>query len=610
METQDHMILVHVLRSYLQRARLDAIAYESERTVERPGRLLARGHGQQDLFERRILAHFLDQMRQQGPSNPFAAMRLGDVHAIDMPFVPVFHAFFANEGRRANQMSAFESSKVQIAFGRLPEALSDLLHGHGLVLLHGLAESGRFRLQGFEADRPPGGGVGLAKSTNSHGIMLARLHVTIEAVDRFWVKNFGCRASQADGAAIEAGLAAKGLAPASGAADAGLIVLNTCTVTATADDEVRQTVRRIHRDHPQARILITGCYAQRAPRELAAMDGVSLVVGNSHKTQIPDLAASAVDYHGQIEVGDIFARQDFLSAPVEDAAGDRTRPNLKIQDGCNNRCSFCIIPFVRGRSRSAPAEQVIDQVRALAGKYREIVLSGINLGRWGRDFPGRIRLADLVWRLLDETPVERLRLSSVEPMDFSDDLLNLMASSPRIARHVHAPLQSGSDTVLRRMHRKYRPRHYADRILKARALMPECAVGADVMTGFPGETDAEFEDSRAFIESLPFTYLHVFTYSERPGTPAAEREQVPASVRKHRTHILRALAAKKNLEFRRSMIGRRISVVTLEDGRALSDHFLKVALSAPRPANRIEEILVGGLTADGVHEAGALPVIT
>jgi threonylcarbamoyladenosine tRNA methylthiotransferase MtaB len=433
-------------------------------------------------------------------------------------------------------------------------------------------------------------------------------------VDRFFVKNFGCRASQADGAAIEAGLAAKGFSPSATASDSDLIVLNTCTVTATADDEVRQTVRRMHRDHPHARILVTGCYAQRAPQELAAIEGVTLVVGNSHKTQIPDLVSSSLvsksmDYHGQIQVGDIFANHDFLSAPVEDAAGDRTRPNLKIQDGCNNRCSFCIIPFVRGRSRSAPAEQVIAQVGALAAKYREVVLSGINLGRWGRDFPGRIRLGDLVRRLLDETPVERLRLSSVEPMDFSDDLLSLMAASDRIAKHVHAPLQSGSDTVLRRMHRKYRPRHYADRIAKARALMPACAVGADVMTGFPGETDAEFEDSRAFIESLPFSYLHVFTYSERPGTPAADQPQVPIAVRKHRTHVLRELAAKKNLEFRRSMIGKKLSVMTLEGGKALSENFLKVKLSSESASNLIREAQIGGLTPDGLYESGCLPLL-
>ncbi len=220
-------------------------------------------------------------------------------------------------------------------------------------------------------------------------------------VDRFWIKNFGCRASQADGAAIESGLIAKGLAPVAESVDADVLVLNTCTVTSTADDEVRQTVRRLHRESPTARILITGCYAQRAPEELAAMPGVSLVVGNSHKTQIPELLSNGIPYHGQIEIGDIFQQHDFLSAPVEDALGDRTRPNLKIQDGCNNRCSFCIIPFVRGRSRSSPAEQVIAQVGALAEKYREVVLSGINLGRWGRDFEGRTRLVDLVRRLLE-----------------------------------------------------------------------------------------------------------------------------------------------------------------------------------------------------------------
>jgi len=442
-------------------------------------------------------------------------------------------------------------------------------------------------------------------------------------MQRFWVKNFGCRASQADGAAIEAGLVAKGLIAirdaTSDAANAELVVLNTCTVTAAADDELRQTVRRIHRDHPQTRILVTGCYAQRAPEEIAALEGVSLVVGNSHKTRIPELVSGPVPYHGEvalarIELGDILAQTEFLSAPVEDAPGDRTRPNLKIQDGCNNRCSFCIIPFVRGRSRSSPAEQVETRVRRLAERYREVVLSGINLGRWGRDLGGGSRLADLVRRLLENTPVERLRLSSVEPMDFSDDLLGLMAESPRIAKHVHAPLQSGSDRVLRRMHRKYRPRHYADRIFKARSWMPDCAVGADVMTGFPGETDQEFEENRAFIDGLPFTYLHVFTYSERPGTPAAESGQaVPQAVRKLRTHILRDLAAKKNLEFRRAMIGRTLSVVTLDGDashsmKGLSGNYLKVTLARPRGANRIEDIRIGGLTSDGLCEVGVLPV--
>ena len=370
-------------------------------------------------------------------------------------------------------------------------------------------------------------------------------------VGKLFVHSFGCRASQADGAAIETSLEARGWQGGCTASDAQLVVLNTCTVTQAADHDLKQTVHRIHRENPNARIVVTGCYAQRAPEEIARIPGVSMVVGNSHKVQIPDLI-EGTEYHGEIHVGDIFEQHTFLSAPVQDAYGDRTRPNLKIQDGCNNRCSFCIIPYVRGSSRSSPAEQVLAEVKGLARDYREVVLSGINLGRWGREHgfdQEPVRLVNLLQRMLRETAVERIRLSSVEPMDFSDELLALMAESPRIAKHVHAPLQSGSDSVLRRMHRKYRPRHYADRILKARSLMPDVAVGADVMVGFPGETEEEFEQSRAFIESLPFTYLHVFTYSERPGTPAAEAAgQVPMPVRKERNRVLRELARQVRFE--------------------------------------------------------------
>jgi threonylcarbamoyladenosine tRNA methylthiotransferase MtaB len=428
---------------------------------------------------------------------------------------------------------------------------------------------------------------------------------------RFFVQNFGCRATQADGAALEVQLRARGLENASDRRAADLVILNTCTVTSSADEDVRQTVRRVHRENPASRILVTGCYAQRAPEELAALPGVEWVVGNSHKAGIADLLAGA-PYHGQILVGDIFGSQEFLTAPVMESAADRARPNLKIQDGCNNRCSFCIIPFVRGRSRSSPPAFVVEQVRNLAGRYREVVLSGINLGRWGRELGSSMRLAGLIRRLLAETEIDRLRLSSVEPMDFCDDLLGLMAESPRIAKHVHAPLQSGSDRVLRRMHRKYRPRHYAERILKARRLMPDAAIGADVMVGFPGETDAEFEENRAFIDSLPFTYLHVFTYSERPETPAASMPgAVPMPVRKHRNHILRELAARKSLEFRRQMIGRRLPVLTLENPlAALSDNYLKVELQAPRPANELIEVDIGGLTDTGLRQAAALPVLS
>jgi threonylcarbamoyladenosine tRNA methylthiotransferase MtaB len=443
---------------------------------------------------------------------------------------------------------------------------------------------------------------------------------TFAPPDTFAVKNFGCRAAQADGAAIELSLAARG-AIAAPVDEASLVILNTCTVTSAADDEVRHLIRRTHRDNPQARILITGCYAQRAPDELASLPGVEWVVGNSHKTQIADIVAAPPHYHSQlapgdlqpagVHHGDINARLEFLSAPIEDACGDRTRPNLKIQDGCNNLCSFCIIPTVRGRSRSASADEAVAQLRPLAERFREVVLSGINLGRWGREAAHpQGRLADLLRRLLNETPIERLRLSSVEPMDFSDDLLSLMAGSLRMARHVHAPLQSASDTVLRRMKRRYRQRHYQLRIETARALMPDAAIGADVMTGFPGETDAEFHQTRTFIEAMPFTYLHVFTYSERPGTPASEMPQVPVNVRRERNHVLRELAAQKNSEFRQRFIGRTLSAVTLQSGlAALSTNYLKIDLAHARPANQLIDVRIGALTEAGLSEHNPLRLL-
>jgi threonylcarbamoyladenosine tRNA methylthiotransferase MtaB len=420
---------------------------------------------------------------------------------------------------------------------------------------------------------------------------------------RFFVQNFGCRATQADGAALEAQLAGRGLAASAERETADLIILNTCTVTAEADSDARSTIRRVHRENPAARILVTGCYAQRAPDELSKMPGVEWVVGNSHKTQIAEMLAGEIDYHGQIVVSDIMQTRDILSAPVMDSSGERTRPNLKIQDGCHNRCSFCIIPFVRGKSRYSGADQIVEQVRALSTKYKEVVLSGINLGRWGRESGSTMRLPDLLRRLLDETGIERLRLSSVEPMDISDDLLGLMAETPRISKHVHAPLQSGSDTILRKMHRKYRPRHYADRVTKARRLMPDAAIGADVMVGFPGETDELFEESRQFIASMPFTYLHVFTYSERPGTPAAEMPGVvPIRVRKDRNRVLRELANGKNAEFRRSLLGREFTAVTLDPpGLALTDNYIKASLDMPYTPNRLVRLRPRSLNDQGVN---------
>lgn len=433
-------------------------------------------------------------------------------------------------------------------------------------------------------------------------------------VKSFYVKNFGCRASQADGAALEASLEDKGLIHSADAANASLVVFNTCTVTASADQDLRYLIRRTIRENPEAKILVTGCYAQRSPDEIAALGGVSWVVGNSHKGNISDIIGeSPAPYHAEVHVGNILDQNEFFAAPVEGPAGDRSRPNLKIQDGCNNRCSFCIIPSVRGKSRSAQPEWVLAETERLAqGGYPEIVLTGINLGRWGREWGAGRQLPDLLRRMLNETSIRSIRLSSVEPMDFSDDLLELMAGSNRIAKHVHAPLQSGSDNVLRRMHRKYRPRHYEDRLRLARALMPHAALGADVMVGFPGETDAEFEQSRAFIEDMPLTYLHVFTYSERPGTKAASMEApVPMELRRERNRILQELSARKTRQFHLSLLGKRFPAVTISNqGSALTTNFVRVQLNEACLASQYIEVELGALSNRGMREATPLQVLS
>lgn len=453
-------------------------------------------------------------------------------------------------------------------------------------------------------------------------------------VPGYFVQNFGCRATQADGAALERQLATQGLPAAGSAAEAEFVVLNTCTVTVAADQDARASIRRIHRENPAAKILVTGCYAQRAPEEVASLPGVTWVVGNSHKHQIAEIAAKSWQtahrqtvtlpqpegatistQAGQQQnfvslenvalsapaftlVGDIFAHTELIAAPVfaGESVAEKTRPNLKVQDGCNNRCSFCIIPSVRGQSRSMKLDRVLEEANALvAASYRELVLSGINLGRWGRDFQPQLKFEQLVRALLEHTGIEKIRISSVEPMDWSDELIAMVAASPRIAKHAHVPLQSGSDRILRQMHRKYRPWHYAEKIRKIREAMPDAAIGADVMVGFPGETAELFEECRDFIEQLPFTYLHVFTYSSRPGTPsAAMPDQVPVHVARERNRVLRELAAEKNLAFRQSFVGRTLEAITLQTGggwtEALSDNYLKVRLAGEHAPNQILKV--------------------
>ncbi len=433
-------------------------------------------------------------------------------------------------------------------------------------------------------------------------------------VSTFHITNFGCRATLADAAAIEYALRSRGLARAEDARRAELVVINTCTVTSDADATARQAIRRAHRENPSAHIVVTGCYAQRAPEELAQMEGVTLVVGNSHLTEIAGLieypasraflpvqvlaqghANSPAHTPARIVSGDIFEAKTLAWDPVGGAAGDLTRPVLKIQDGCNSRCAYCVIPFVRGRSRSLSPDAVLLEIRRLvATGAKEIVLSGINLGGYGRDLHPRAALGGLLRRVLDETSLDRLRLSSIEPMDVTDDLVRLFADSGgRLAPHFHVPLQSGSDRILAAMHRWYRAAHYGRRIELIRELLPGAGIGADVIAGFPGETENDHAATTQLIEALPFTYLHVFSYSTRPGTEAArliaEDRVVPVSPRmiKQRTGELRALGAEKSAAFRAAQSGIPQRVLTLRRRHsdasglwteALSGNFLTLRL--------------------------------
>jgi len=445
----------------------------------------------------------------------------------------------------------------------------------------------------------------------------------------FYLEQFGCRATQADGAALQRQLLDRGCRQVSEAAEADIVVLNTCTVTASADVQARDAIRKLHAANPAVRLIVTGCYAQRAPEELTQLPGVAWVVGNSHKPQIPELvgALSATLFpqnsggfvsadslfalpgspdgaRENILRGDIFGHTTLLSAPVF-VDRNHTRPTLKIQDGCDSRCSFCVIPFVRGRSRSLPPEKVLREIQLLADQgYREIVLSGINLGTYGRDLSPGVEFETLLRRILGETSVEHLRISSIEPMDVTRDLIELFASTNRLAQHFHMPLQSGCDRILAAMHRWYRSEHYARRVELIHELLPHAAIGADVIAGFPGETEADHAATVSFIESLPFTYLHVFSYSKRPGTKAAALpSQVPGAVIRRRARELRALGEKKAAAFRQSQLGHSLRVLTLrrqdsddslwpDTTHGLSSNYLRVRVEATLDHNQWVEVQV------------------
>jgi threonylcarbamoyladenosine tRNA methylthiotransferase MtaB len=376
----------------------------------------------------------------------------------------------------------------------------------------------------------------------------------------------GCRLNQVESQEMGALLEGRGFRVVPAGSPAQVHVVNTCTVTGRADFSDRQIIRRIGREDPGAFLVVTGCYAQTDPDTVAALPGVDLVVGNQEKYRLPDLLDSLVKRaRPAVAVADIREARSVPVAPVTRMTG-RSRPFVKIQDGCQHRCAFCIVPAARGGSRSQEPKVVLDQMRALAeAGYPDVTLTGVDIGHYGWDLYPRTSLAALVRSLAGVPRLRWLRLSSVLPSYFTDDLVDAVGTLPVVAPHLHLPLQSGSDRVLRLMRRPYHTGMYRALVDRLAAAIPGLGLGADVIVGHPGETDEDFEATLALVGSLPFSYLHVFAYSDRRGTEAARRpDHVPAAVIRERSQRLRRLGREKSHAFRSALVGSAREVLVLE----------------------------------------------
>jgi len=382
---------------------------------------------------------------------------------------------------------------------------------------------------------------------------------------------------------------------------ADVVVLNTCSVTERADRECRQLVRRALRTSPDAYVIIVGCYAQLRPDALAAIDGVDLVLGTKEKFEILSHARWEKANRAQVLVSPI---ADATAVLPSSSAGfaDRTRAFLKIQDGCDYTCSFCTIPLARGASRSIASSDVFREAESVVSEgYKEIVLTGVNVGDYGRNIGSS--LLDVLRGISAIERLERVRVSSVEPNLLTDDLLEFWIESPTICNHFHIPLQSGSDLLLASMRRRYRRSWYADRIDKIKKAVPHAGIGADVIVGFPGETKEHFEDTYSFLVDQPLSYLHVFTYSERPNTPASSYgEKVSPGVKAERSERLRILSRKKRRVFNESLKGMTLKVLfedSVDAEIGLSDEYARVKVVSPvRLTNQVLPVMITGNTDD------------
>lgn len=415
------------------------------------------------------------------------------------------------------------------------------------------------------------------------------------------IATLGCKVNQYESAGMAEALRDQGfsLLPFGGPAD--IYIVNTCAVTGKADYQSRQLIRRAARKNPGAEILVTGCYAQILPEEIASLPGVTLVAGNVEKGDIIGLIGSAARGNKNILLSDIRRVEEF-STPAVGTFPERSRALLKIQDGCDCFCSYCIVPYARGKSRSLPVQDVMSRIMAL-GKagYAELVLTGVNLGAYGRDFSPAVDLLTMLRQIEKIRSLPRLRLSSLEPFEITEDLLSFMSGNEVFCPHLHIPFQSGDDRILSLMGRNYNTAFFRRLMEKILAHLPDAAVGLDIMVGFPGEGEEEFANTRQLIEELPVAYLHVFPYSPRPGTPAASLpNQVPEAQKKRRGGIIRELGKEKRAAFASKFLGREMTVLleTKRDGKTgwmqgFSQNYIPVAVKNGEAsfANKLVEVV-------------------
>jgi threonylcarbamoyladenosine tRNA methylthiotransferase MtaB len=384
------------------------------------------------------------------------------------------------------------------------------------------------------------------------------------------IVTFGCRLNVYESEVMRGKIAASGLEDA--------IVFNTCAVTAEATRQARQAIRRARRDNPQARIIVTGCAAQIDPNSFAAMPEVDLVLGNEEKLKAESFQdAFGIGAQERVKVNDIMSVRE-TAAHMLDAFAERTRAFVQIQNGCDHRCTFCVIPFGRGNSRSVPAGDAVEQVRRLvANGYGEIVLSGVDITSWGNDLPGNPKLGNLVRRMLKLVPdLKRLRLSSIDSIEADEELVSAFAEEDRLMPHVHLSLQSGDDMILKRMKRRHSRQDSIAFCAMLRRLRPDVTFGADIIAGFPTETEAMFGNSVSLADECDLTYLHVFPFSPRPGTPAARMPQLDKALIKERASRLRATGDRKLHDFLAREVGARRSVLVETEKRGRTEHYAPV----------------------------------